>query len=139
MIDIKYHLWPIRTKVIAIALITSIAVLCLASIAFVLSELVAKRVSMVESATALARVLGVDATATLVFRDPTTAEEVLYALSEEKTVVYAGIFDAQGSTFASYLVARPETKGWILSVTAHLPYRFTCMVMVIVFDRFWST
>ncbi|MCU7855678.1 MAG: hypothetical protein KZQ79_08310, partial [Candidatus Thiodiazotropha sp. (ex Lucinoma borealis)] len=93
MTGIDFHLWPIRTKVIAIAVATSIAVLSLASVAFVISELVAKRVSMVESATALARVLGVDATATLVFRDPATAEEILYALSEEKSVVYAGIFD----------------------------------------------
>ncbi|MCU7929327.1 MAG: response regulator [Candidatus Thiodiazotropha sp. (ex Codakia rugifera)] len=102
MTGINFHLWPIRTKVIAIAVATSIAVLSLASIAFVISELVAKRVSMVESATALARVLGVDATATLVFRDPATAEEILYALSEEKSVVYAGIFDTAGTLFATY-------------------------------------
>ncbi|MCU7921061.1 MAG: response regulator [Candidatus Thiodiazotropha sp. (ex Epidulcina cf. delphinae)] len=108
MKGINLHQWPIRKKVITIALASSIAVLCLASIAFVISELVAKRVAMVESATTLARVLGVDVSATLIFRDPATAEEILSALSEEKTVVFARILDAESSTFASYKSKNPN-------------------------------
>ncbi|MCU7797692.1 MAG: response regulator [Candidatus Thiodiazotropha sp. (ex Myrtea spinifera)] len=102
MIDIDFHHWPIRIKVITIALVTSIAVLSLASLAFVVSEFVAKRESMVASTATLARVLGVDASATLVFRDPVTAEEILFTLSTEKTVAFAKILNADGSIFATY-------------------------------------
>ncbi|MES9927268.1 MAG: response regulator [Candidatus Thiodiazotropha sp. 6PDIVS] len=102
MIDFNFHQWPIRLKVISIALVTSIAVLSLASLAFVISELVAKRESMVASTATLARILGVDASTTLVFRDPVTAEEILSTLSTEKTVAYANILNAEGSIFATY-------------------------------------
>ncbi|MEW8052338.1 MAG: response regulator [Candidatus Thiodiazotropha sp.] len=113
MIGLDFKRWPIRVKVIAIALITSIAALTLASVAFVLSEMVAKRNSMVESATALTRVLGVDATATLIFNDPKTAEEILFALSEEKTIIHAYITDNKGSLFAAYKSNHPQHQSLI--------------------------
>ncbi|MES9829469.1 MAG: response regulator [Candidatus Thiodiazotropha sp.] len=113
MIGLDFKRWPIRAKVIAIALITSVAALTLTSVAFVTSEMVAKRDSMVESASALTRVLGVDTTATLIFNDPKTAEEILLALSEEKTIIHAYITDEKGSLFAAYKSNHPQHQSLI--------------------------
>ncbi|MCP4995992.1 MAG: response regulator [Gammaproteobacteria bacterium] len=99
---------PIKHKIIAITLITSTAVLLLASIAFVMTDLAAKRVAMVESASTLTRVLGVNVSAALAFHDPDTANEILSSLSEEPGVILAEIYTIDGMKFASYMSKQPR-------------------------------
>lgn len=108
---IKYLLrTSIKRKIILIASITSIVVLLMASAAFVMSDITAERVSLVESASTLGRVLGVNSSAALAFRDPATAGEILAALSEEPNIVQAGIHTPDGKEFAEYISSAAKHK-----------------------------
>ena len=93
---------PIKAKVIAMVVGISSLVLVLATLAYMIAENQAKRASMVESAIALAGVIGVNASAALVFRDPDTGVEILAALSRQPDVLAGYIFDTDGDLLAGY-------------------------------------
>jgi signal transduction histidine kinase/ActR/RegA family two-component response regulator len=58
----------------------------------------------------LARVLSVNTTATLVFDDPKTANEILSSLSQQPTVDVACLFKDNGELFASYISPKLKKK-----------------------------
>ncbi|MEN8177822.1 MAG: ATP-binding protein [Pseudomonadota bacterium] len=101
MIRFLSHL-PIKVKAITMVVGITGLVLVLATLAYMIAENRAKRASMSESATALARVIGVNASAALVFRDPDTAEEILSALVEQPDVLAGYIYNPNGERLALY-------------------------------------
>ncbi|GEM_PF-587496 len=113
---------PIRRKVIAIALVTSLVVLLSATMTFVVTDFVSKRTAMAASAATLARVLGINASAALVFGDEAAAREILEALKEEPDVISAELRTPAGRPFAVYVgmphnpllkdIARREARAW---------------------------
>ena len=92
----------IRRKLTAIIMLTTVIVLFLASAAFITSELVAFRRSMVEGLATLAEVIGTNSTAALTFEDPEAAQETLAALRAEPHIVLAQILTNEGRVFATY-------------------------------------
>ncbi len=102
MIPSAWQHLPIKAKTIAMVLGITSVILLLATLAYMVSEHRAKRAALVESATALARVIGVNASAALVFDDPETAEEILAALSGQPDVLAGYIHTADGRLLAGY-------------------------------------
>ena len=92
----------IKRKMIWIILSTTAAILVLVSGAFVANELFTFRNAMAEKLSTLAKVVGINSVASIVFSDPKAASETLSALSAESSVVVAGIYDSQGRLFAAY-------------------------------------
>ncbi len=77
------------------------AVLCLTA-AFFVSSSVNARTALQNKLLTLADVIGQNSTAALNFRDIPAANEVLYALKADNTIVAACLYDSTGALFASY-------------------------------------
>jgi len=102
----------IKRKLMLINLLTSMAVLLLASMVLIIDELIAFRRSLVDDLRAQARIIGSNSTAALVFNDQKAAEETLSALSNAPNIVYAIIYTKDGRVFAKYF--RKDVKGDLL-------------------------
>ncbi|MDO8589260.1 MAG: response regulator [Armatimonadota bacterium] len=98
-----YRDLSIQRKLSALTMITSCLSLLLACAAFLTYEFVTFRDATVRNLTSLAEIVGSNSTAAVAFNDRTTAEEILSALKDEKHVVSACIYDAQGHVFARYV------------------------------------
>ncbi len=83
--------------------------LFLACLAFWIYDVLTIRKSMVEQATAIAQVVGLNSAVALTFDDPSAAEETLDALSAVVPVAAAAIYDEGGRVFAVY--ERESTSG----------------------------
>jgi signal transduction histidine kinase/CheY-like chemotaxis protein/HPt (histidine-containing phosphotransfer) domain-containing protein len=94
---------PIRQKVIGIALVTTTAALALALLVVVASELMNSRRTTVEYASSLARMVALNSTAALAFRDPETARELLAGFASVPEVLAAQVRGPAGEIFARYL------------------------------------
>lgn len=92
----------LKTKLTAMMVLTSSAVLLLASLALVASELIRLRANLIESLSTLADVLGTNCAVALTFNDPRAAQETLRALIAVGSVLTARIEDKQGTVFATY-------------------------------------
>jgi diguanylate cyclase (GGDEF)-like protein/PAS domain S-box-containing protein len=86
----------------AVVMVTSVAALLLACIAFLGYDHVAFRRTMVQELLVLAQVIADRSTASVAFDDPPSGEETLAALHAHRSVVAAYIFDKDGKVFASY-------------------------------------
>jgi signal transduction histidine kinase len=93
---------PIKRKLTFIIMATTMAALALACAAFITYERVMFRRTMVQDMGTLAQIIGIHSTAALVFNDPQSAEETLAALTAERSVVSAFIYDSAGAVFAQY-------------------------------------
>lgn len=100
----------IKRKLISITMLTSVAVLLLASAAFLVNDLVTFRNSMVYDLETLAQIIGTNSSAALVFNDPKAAEDTLAALSAKPRVVSAYIHTSDGRILAEY-VRKGEKQG----------------------------
>src|SRR5712692_11694649 len=102
---------PIKRKLMTVILLTSGVVLLLACGTFLAYELLTFRQTMVRNLSTLAQVIAANSTAALAFDNRTDATEVLSALSAERHIVAAGLYDNTGTLFAKY----PDTAlddGW---------------------------
>ena len=93
----------IRTKLMAVILMTGCLALGLASVGFGLYEQASYRTMMISELTTLGDTLGANATAALMFHDSKSAREILSALRSDKHIVSACLYDRQGQVFAEYL------------------------------------
>ena len=92
----------IKSKLNLLVLIPSGAALLLASVALVINDASLIRSSKVQQLSALAKVLGANSTAALVFDDPAAARETLSSLGAQPTVQFACLYNAKGRLFAIY-------------------------------------
>ena len=83
-------------------MLASAGALLLASIAFVLYELITFRSAMVRGLTTEAQIVGWNSVTALTFADPQSAEATLKALSAEPSIRSAGLYDRRGRLFASF-------------------------------------
>ncbi len=93
----------IKRKQVLIILLTSAITLLLACAAFLFYDLTTFRGELVQHALSVAGVIGNNCTAALDFDDSHSAEETLAALRDEKNIVAAGVFKANGVPLAKYL------------------------------------
>jgi two-component system, sensor histidine kinase len=96
------HSLPIKHKIIAISMITSIAVVSLASIAFIITQYSMNQVALVNSTSALAKITAVNSHAAVVFKDVSAGNEILTALAENPQIISAEIYLSDGTKFANY-------------------------------------
>ncbi len=99
---------PIKAKIIAMVVAIASLVLVLATLTYMFAEHRAQRANLMGSATALTRVIGLNASAALVFDDPETASEILGALSEQPEVLAGWIIKPDGKRLADYTRAHVE-------------------------------
>ena len=93
---------PMKTKVVVLILITSIAALLVEGLGFIAYERVRVKDEMIRDLSSLARIIADRNTAALTFNDDAVAKETLAALKAKRVVTAACIFDAEGRIFARY-------------------------------------
>ncbi|MGZ5493426.1 MAG: ATP-binding protein [Thermoanaerobaculia bacterium] len=92
----------IRGKLTAIIMLTATCALLLASIGYVIGELSARRSRQASDLTILADVIGYNASASLLFGDRESANEVLQSLRAKPSITAACIYTKEGKVFAVY-------------------------------------
>ena len=92
----------IRHKLTAIIVFTSLVVLMLASLLFVTSEMLTIRKIIVQELAAIARIVGSNSTAAILFDDRRSAEENLASLRAKPNIEFAYIFSADGKLLAAF-------------------------------------
>jgi len=96
----------IKQKLETIILGTAATVLLLSMLLFMTLEIVSARDDAATRLQALATVLGANSTAAIIFKDRTTASEILSSLSSQEDVIRADIHHADGKIFAEYRSAK---------------------------------
>ena len=92
--------WPIRYKLLAIAMATGALSLLILSTAFILYHTYIARTSLERELTAAAEIVGRNSTAALLFGDKTAARETLDALRSRPDIIAASIETPDGQAFA---------------------------------------
>ena len=93
--------WPIRYKLLAIAMATGALSLLILSTAFILYHTYIAQASLERELTAAAEIVGRNSTAALLFGDKKAAQETLDALRSRPDIVAARIENAEGDPFAA--------------------------------------
>ena len=93
--------WPIRYKLLAIAMATGALSLLILSTAFILYHTYIARTSLERELTAAAEIVGRNSTAALLFGDKKAAQETLDALRTRPDIIAARIENAEGEAFAA--------------------------------------
>lgn len=92
----------IQRKLVLIIMLTSGVALLLASVAFVVRDVIIYRHSMISGLSSLTQVIGMNSEGALLFNDQYTAKNNLAALHAMPYVHSACIYDRNGEVFASY-------------------------------------
>ena len=92
----------LRRKITMVIMVNTFAALCAAGIAFAEYGVYRYKQFRVEDLNALANVIGTNSAASLVFKDPQSAADILNGLSAKPHILSAVIYDASGVPFAFY-------------------------------------
>jgi CheY-like chemotaxis protein len=92
----------IKRKLILITMLVNVVALLAASVFFAANEVASLRTAMVRDYKVLAEVIGANSVASLTFFESESAENTLSALSAERHVNGAVIYDRFGEVFAKY-------------------------------------
>jgi signal transduction histidine kinase/ActR/RegA family two-component response regulator/uncharacterized membrane protein affecting hemolysin expression len=92
----------IQRKMTVIIMLTSSIALLLAGAAFVFYETISFRQAMKDNLLSMAAMVGDTSTAALEFKDAETAAEILKALGQERHIVAACLYSANGTPIALY-------------------------------------
>ena len=107
----RFNRLPLAKKLTMITMVTSTLALVLACVGFGTYEMVTFRQSLMREATTLAEIVASNSAASLVFDDPSSAEEILKSLSAERHISAACLFTPEGRVFASF-VRKDITKAY---------------------------
>ena len=97
----------LRRKITLVIMINTFAALCAAGIAFAGYGIHRFKGLRLEALKTLANVLGTNSTASLVFKDPNSARDILQALTAKPHMLAAVIYDQNGKPFAVYHRGKP--------------------------------
>jgi two-component system sensor histidine kinase/response regulator len=92
----------IKTKLVMIIVITSLAALLIQAAGFIVYERMRVKDELVRDLSSLARIVADRSTAALIFNDDKVAIETLGALKAKSVVMAASVHDLDGKTFARY-------------------------------------
>jgi methyl-accepting chemotaxis protein len=95
---------PIKRKLTLLILLTTSFALIFMGSALITYEVVTFRRSLAANMRVLAQIVGSNTTAALAFEDPKNAQEILSALSAERQITAAAIYDDNGKVFARFPV-----------------------------------
>ncbi|MBC2695790.1 MAG: response regulator [Desulfobacteraceae bacterium] len=100
----------IKDKITLLMVFTSVVVLTIATMSFMLFQVVSISRASLQELSTLAKTIGINSRAPLTFNDRTSAIETLSALSAVPDVTTATIFTPDGSPFACYKRAGKQEK-----------------------------
>ena len=92
----------IKTKLVMIIVITSLAALLIQAAGFIVYERMRVKDELVRDLSSLARIVADRSTAALIFNDDKVAIETLGALKVKRPITAACLYDAEGKVFARY-------------------------------------
>ena len=92
----------IKTKLVMIIVITSLAALLIQAAGFIVYERMRVKDELVRDLSSLARIVADRSTAALIFNDDKVAIETLGALKVKRPVTAACLYDVEGKVFARY-------------------------------------
>jgi len=98
----RFRDWALRAKLTALLLITSLAALTIASIAFVTYETVSYRQGVILDMRSSAEIIAINCTAALSFHDSEAGGDVLSALRIKHNVIDADLHSADGRVLSSW-------------------------------------
>jgi signal transduction histidine kinase len=101
--------YPIRRKLMVIAMVTTAAALLLAGVGIVAVDSFLYRTYLERDLATLAQITADNSTAALAFEDPAAASEILHALRARRHLVAACIYRVNGTVLAAY--NRPGSGG----------------------------
>jgi signal transduction histidine kinase/ActR/RegA family two-component response regulator len=101
---------PIKRKLMLVILLTSGFALFLLGSALITYELLTFRRSQATNMKVLAEIIGANSTVAISFQDPHSGQEILRALSAERQVTKAAIYDQNGDLFARFPPGRPVAE-----------------------------
>ncbi|HFB64253.1 MAG TPA: response regulator [Aeromonadales bacterium] len=93
---------PIKQKIIAISMFTSLVVVGLAALSFFITQYNMNRNILIDSVSSLARITGLNSQAAIMFKDEGSARENLQALAEKKQNILSEIILPDGQLFTRY-------------------------------------
>ena len=117
---VRLHVLSIKRKLMLITMSTSTVALLLASVGFVVYDMVAFRSQMSDDLMTQAEIVGANSMAALAFRDGPAAREILSALKAREGIVAAALYAPDGALLADYrrdnaaaraVPARPDPSG----------------------------
>ncbi len=108
----------IKQKLISLMMIITCIILLMSSILFIITEVLTYKHGMIANLSTLAKIIGNNSIAALIFDDQSTAEETLASLSIEPNIISAMIYSEQGDLFVKYhnnkdakiILTNPEQK-----------------------------
>lgn len=92
----------IKKKMIVIIMLACVATLVFSTISFMVIEVVSFKNNLIQTNRMLAKVIGSNSRASLMFNDSKVAEETISALSADSNIVAGFIIDKKGELFARY-------------------------------------
>lgn len=114
---------PIQKKLLRMILLISAAILFVTCTSFLAYEYYSFKKSAVQDLSTLGQIISANSTAALAFDDQEDASETLNALSAEKHIVTASLYDKDGNLFAQYPAGVPAST-FTLNKDS-VDYRFT--------------
>ena len=93
----------IKRKLMRISMLTTGVALLLTSVLLIANEVITFRQSLIERMGIMAKIVGTNSTAALMFNDKKTAEETLYALKSGKNITCAVLYNRNGDVLAQYI------------------------------------
>lgn len=106
----KPRVLPIKRKVMAVTMLTSVIVLLVTVAAFMAYDLTTFRETIVRTLMALAQATADNSTEALASGDSKKASEALYSLRLEPQIVAAALYNTDGKLFASYPTSEPASS-----------------------------
>src|ERR1700733_8945988 len=92
--------WPrklsLRRKITLVIMVNTFVALCVAGVGFAEYGIYQLKQARLEDLNAIANMLGTNSTASLTFRDPKAAEEILSALAAKPHILSAVVYDHDG-------------------------------------------
>src|SRR5881398_3638165 len=93
---------PIKRKVVAVTMLTSVTALVLTAVAFMVYDQLSFRQAIIRHLSITASTVAAQSSAVLFFKDPKTAQENLAALRADSHVRAAALYDNEGDVFVRY-------------------------------------
>jgi PAS domain S-box-containing protein/putative nucleotidyltransferase with HDIG domain len=92
----------IKRKLMRISMLTTCIALLLTSVLLIANEVITYRQSLIDRMEMMAKIIGTNSTAALMFNDQKTAQETLYALKSGKNITCAFLYNRKGDILAQY-------------------------------------
>lgn len=101
---------PIRRRLMAVILLTSVVVIAMMSAAFFTYEYVTFRKMTIRQIATLAEITATNSTAALAFDNPSDARDILSSLAAERNIAAACLYDRNGKLFSRYPESLPASS-----------------------------